>query len=134
MTTTNLSAVAAAQAFGAAKSAATRKELAAYVADKARTSPKARWKALHAAIEAGDKARVAELARPAKDRYAEARAKREADAPAKPAPVTAEADLAAALGVTPEALAAFLAVARKPAAPAAKAPAKRAARKPAKQG
>jgi hypothetical protein len=100
--TRNLSAKELARAYAAAKSAATRKELRDLCASRANTSARARWKHLLAAIDSGDKARIAYHAAEGREARAEAAAKIErpakapAKAPAKPAAKAAKAPKAPA--------------------------------------
>lgn len=112
--TTRMSARELAAAFANAKSPATKAELRAYCAARAKESDKARWAHLLSAIDAGDKARIAYHA-------AVGEAKREA---AKALPKTEPV----LKPVTPEYIAGLKAKAAKPAA--AKAPAKAAPAKP----
>lgn len=136
--TTRMSARELAAAFSNAKSPATKAELRAYCAARAKESDKARWAHLLSAIDAGDKARIAYHAAmgEAKREAAKALPKPDAKADAKPAPKPAAAKAPAkapakpkaapkpnaepkadalataaqALGVAPEKLAAFVAL------------------------
>ena len=126
--TTRMSARELAAAFANAKSPATKAELRAYCAARAKESDKARWAHLLSAIDAGDKARIAYHAamgeakreaakalpkpdaKPAAKAPAKAPAKTAPKAPAK-APAKVDPTVAAqALGVAPEKLAAFVAL------------------------
>lgn len=127
--TTRMSARELAAAFANAKSPATKAELRAYCAARAKESDKARWAHLLSAIDAGDKARIAYHAavgaakreaakalpkpdaKPAAKAPAKAPAKTAPKAPAKaPAKVDPTVAAAQALGVAPEKLAAFVAL------------------------
>lgn len=137
--TTRMSARELAAAFANAKSPATKAELRAYCAARAKESDKARWAHLLSAIDAGDKARIAYHAAmgEAKREAAKALPKPDAKADATPAPKPAAAKAPAktapakpkaapkanaepkadalavaaqALGVAPEKLAAFVAL------------------------
>ncbi len=134
MTTTRMSARELAAAYANAKSPATKAELRAYCAARAKESDKARWAHLLSAIDAGDKARIAYHAAmgEAKREAAKALPKPDAKADAKPEPKPAAAKAPAkpkaapkantepkadalataaqALGVAPEKLAAFVAL------------------------
>lgn len=134
--TTRMSARELAAAFANAKSPATRKELRAYCAARAKESDKARWAHLLSAIDANDTARIAyhaaegaakreaakALAPKADAKPAKTPAKtpakvvavKPASKPAKATPAKADPMLAAAkaLGIPAEKLAAFVALLR----------------------
>lgn len=125
MTTTNLSAQQVAAAYVAARTKKAREELRALVAERVAKSPKVRWTRLAAAMDAGDKGRLAYYASTGDERKAagkaltDARKAEKAKAtPAKATPAKAPAQpkadplsvAAEALGVDVSKLAAFMAL------------------------